>query len=254
MKRRFFILFIILIGCYKTKAQQVINVESRKYDVQDSGYHGDIEFSFNLIRNQNEVIALGNKIFLQRNLGINTYLFINDFNFVQANQTNLDYNTYQHFRYKRSISEWLNGEAFAQSQFNEQMGIKFRGLLGAGPRMRVIYADSMKVFISPMWMYEYEETTREEAKKVKNRLNLYISFLYFKEKNFNFDVVIYYQPDLINFSDFRLLSEVRADLYLTRKLLFRLSLSQNYNSMPPPNIPFNTLNMRNSLLYRFKAI
>lgn len=232
-------------------AQQVINVESRKYDQRDSSLHGDLEFSLSVIKNQNQLLVFGNKFFLQKNVDVNTYLFLNEFNFVQANQTNLDYNSYQHFRYKRNINPWLNGEAFVQTQFNQQMGIEFRGLLAGGPRIRLLYADSMKLFIAPMWMYEYEETTLEDEKNVKNRLNLYTSFSYFKEKNFSFDLVVYYQPDFINLKDFRLLSEIRADMQLTSKMNYRVSFSQNYNTNPPPFVPANSINLRNSLIYRF---
>lgn len=233
------------------QCQQVINIESKQYDNKDTVWHGNIEFLFNLLQNQNQVISIGNKFNISRTHDIHTYLFLNEFNFIRANTQNLDYNTYQHARYKRTISTWLSGEAFAQTQFNQQIGLKFRGLLGAGPRMRLMYSDSMKVFVGPMWMYEYEETTEAAARNVHNRLSLYVSFLYFKEKNFNFDIVAYYQPDLVEFSNYRLMSEIKAQWLITRKLGFRFSLSQNYNSVPPPGIPNNLLNIKNSFVYNF---
>jgi putative salt-induced outer membrane protein YdiY len=245
------ILFSLLVLALEIKAQQVINIESKQYDSRDSGWHGNIDFSFNLIQNTNQVISTGNKINLMQVQALNTVLFVNEFNFVRANSENLDYNSYQHLRFKRYIKPFLSGEAFAQTQFNQQIGLKFRGLLGAGPRIRLFYADSMKIFVGPMWMYEYEQTTDESLKNVKNRLSLYFSFLYFKEKHFNFDFVSYYQPDLIDFSDFRLSSELKAEWLITKKLSFKFSFSQTYNSHPPANNPNNILNIRNSFSYRF---
>jgi hypothetical protein len=241
-------LLIISLGI---KAQQVINIESKQYDSRDSGWHGNLEFAFNLIQNSNQVISTGNKLNLIHHTADNTLLFLNEFNFVRANNSNLDYNAYQHIRLKHYIKPSLSGEAFAQTQFNQQIGLKFRGLLGAGPRIRLFYADSMKVFIGPMWMYEYEQTTDESLKNVKNRLSLYLSFLYFKERHFNFDIVCYYQPYLIDFSDFRFSSELKAEWLITRKLSFKFSLSQSYNSLPAANNPNNLLNVRNSFSYRF---
>jgi len=246
-----FLLFILFLIAVQTSAQQVINIESKKYDNRDTGWHGNMEFLFSLIQNQNQIISLGNKFNIGINKDIHSYLFVNEFNFVQANSQNLDYNSYQHLRYKRAIEPWLSGEAFLQTQFNQQIGLKFRGLLGAGPRFRLFYDDSMKVFVGPMWMYEYEKTTDENTKNIKNRLSLYASFLYFKEKNFNFDFVMYYQPDLINFYDFRLMSEFKAEWLITKKLGFKFTLTQSYNSVPPSGIPNNILNVRNSFLYRF---
>lgn len=243
--------FCTLIIVLKVKAQQVINIESKQYDAKDTSWHGDIDFAFNLIQNQNQVIAIGNKVNLSHSKNIHTYLFVNEFNFIRANTQNLDYNTYQHLRYKRSIQPWLSGEAFAQTQFNQQIGLKFRGLMGAGPRIRLFYSDSMKVFLGPMWMYEYEQTTDESAKNVRNRMSLYLSFQYYRDKHFNFDVVAYYQPDLIDFSDFRLMSEIKAELGITKKLGFRFSFTQNYNSKPPPGIPNNLLYVKNGFLYKF---
>lgn len=232
-------------------AQQVINFESRYYDTQDSGWHGNLEFLFNLVSNQNQVLTLGNKFNLQYTRDINTYLFINEINFVRANAQNLESNSYQHLRYKKYINPILSGEAYAQTQTNQQIGLKFRGLLGAGPRFRVYDNDSIKIYISPKWLYSYEETTDELARNVRNRLSLYLAFLYYKEKNFSFDFVCYYQPDIIDFSDFMLLTELKAEWLVTKKLAFRFSLSQNYNSKPPPGIPNNAVNVRNSFLYRF---
>jgi hypothetical protein len=109
----------------------------------------------------------------------------------------------------------------------------------------------MKIFTGAMWMYEYEKTTDELVNNVKNRMSLYLSFLYFKEKHFNLDLVCYYQPDLIDFGDFRVLTELKAEWYITQKLSFRFGLIQNYNSLPAKGFPNNTLNVRNAFGYRF---
>lgn len=233
------------------QAQQVINIETKRYDNRDSSWHGDVELNFNYIQNRNTLINIGNKFNLILKRDVNTYLFISEFNFLQSNSKNLDYAAYQHLRFKREIKPWLSGEAFAQSQFNQQIGLNFRGLLGAGPRLRVFYEDSMKLFIGPMWMYEYESTTDNDAKNVHNRMSLYLSFLYFKTKNFNFDFVAYYQPDLIDFSNFRFSSEAKVEMLFTNRLAFKFSISQNYNSYPPPGIPKNIANIRNAFIYKF---
>ncbi|MDZ4666318.1 MAG: hypothetical protein SGJ00_00395 [bacterium] len=60
-------------------------------------------------------------------------------------------------QYDSRDSGWHGNVDFAQTQFNQQIGLKYRGLLGAGPRIRLFYADSMKIFVGPMWMYEYEQ-------------------------------------------------------------------------------------------------
>jgi hypothetical protein len=251
--KRILIFIIIYFGLnlIKIQAQQVINFESRKYDTRDTGWHGNLELIFNLVQNQNQILTLGNKFQLEHKRDVNTYLFLNEFNFVRANTQNLEYNSYQHLRYKKQLKDWLSGEAYAQTQFNQQIGLKFRGLLGAGPRFRLYDNDSIKVFISPKWLYTYEETTDELARNVRNRFSLYASFIYYKERNFNFDLVLYYQPDVIDFSDFLVLSEIKAEWLITQKLAFRFSLGQNYNSKPPPGIPNNAINARNSFLYRF---
>jgi len=232
-------------------AQQVVNIESKRYDSRDSALHGEVELLFNLIQNQNRIINFGNKVQVSRHRQENTLLFLAEFNFLQSNNKNLDYNAFQHIRFKRELKPWLSGEAFAQTQFNQQLGLKFRGLLGAGPRIRLIYQDSIKVFIGPMWMYEYERTTDETARNVHNRLSFYLSFLYFKSKNFSFDLVTYYQPDMIDLSNFRFSSEAKLSLQFTQQLAFRLSYSQNYQSVTPSGVPNNFTTIRNSFLYKF---
>lgn len=249
--KKILIFCFYLISILDLNAQQVINIETKRYDTRDSSWHGDVELNFNYIQNRNTVVNFGNKLNFILKRDVNTYLFLSDFNFLQSNSRNLDYASYQHFRFKRELKPWLSGEAFAQTQFNQQIGLNFRGLLGAGPRFRLFFEDSMKMFLGPMWMYEYESTTDTEAKNVHNRLSLYLSFLYFKTRNFNFDLVAYYQPDLIDFSNFRFSSEAKVEMHFTNHLSFRFSISQNYNSIPPPNIPKNIANVRNAFVYKF---
>lgn len=250
MKHILGILILVFITFF-VQAQQVVNIESKRYDSRDSALHGEAELLFTFIQNQNRIINFGNKLNFTRVRQENTLLFLAEFNFLQSNNKNLDYNAYQHIRFKRELKPWLSGEAFAQTQFNQQIGLKFRGLLGAGPRIRVFYEDSMKLFVGPMWMYEYERTTDEYARNVHNRMSLYVSFLYFKSSSYNFDVVCYYQPDLIDFSNYRFSSEARLQLKFNEHLSFRISYSQNFQSHPPSSIPNNISTIRNSFVYKF---
>lgn len=244
------LVFYVLFGLNQlVLAQQVINIESKRYDRLDSGWHGIAELNFNYLQNQNQIINAGNKLDVMYVKDIQTYLFINDINFIRLNNTNLDYNTYQHFRYKRQIKDWLHGEAFAQTQFNQQFGLNFRGLLGAGPRIRLMNADSVKIFIGPMWMYEYEVEKPNNTQVVTNRLSFYFSVLFLKNHNFTVNILGYYQPDLANFADFRISSDLRLEFKINRKYAFRSSASQSYDSKPPPNIPNNFINLKNSFVY-----
>ncbi|MFN4082857.1 MAG: DUF481 domain-containing protein [Bacteroidia bacterium] len=232
-----------------TLAQQVINIESKRYDRLDSGWHGSSEFNLSYIQNQNKILSTGTKQDIMFIEGINTYLFINDLNFIRVNEKNLDYSTYQHLRYKRTIKPWLHGEAFGQTQFNQQLGLNFRGLLGAGPRIRLVQNDSIKVFVGPMWMYEYEVERPNKRQVVTNRLSLYISALLIKKDLLNINLLGYYQPDVANPKDFRILTELRFDFRITKYLSFRFAGSQTYDSDPPPGIPNNFLNIRNGIVY-----
>lgn len=243
------LLYLFCLNTTFTWAQQVINIESRRYDRLDSGWHGTAEFNLNYLQNQNKIITAGNKVDVMYVEGINTYLFINDINFIRVNQKNLDYNTYQHLRYKRTIKPWLHGEAFAQTQFNQQLGLNFRGLLGAGPRFRLMQNDSFKIFLGTMWMYEYEVENPDKKQVVTNRLSIYLSFLLVKHGIVNINLLGYYQPDAANAKDYRLLTELRLDFTITKALAFRFAGTQSFDSAPPPGIPNNFINLRNAIVY-----
>jgi len=247
-------LFAILSGFFFMNilhAQQVVNVESRRYNLRDTSMQGNVQLNLEYFKNTNTYINIGNTLDLMWKRNLNTYLLINEFNFLQSNTKNLNYNSYQHFRLKRDLNEWLCGEAFVQTQFNQQLGLNFRGLIGAGPRIRIVEKDSLKLFLGPMWMYEYENTTDDSKKNVHNRLSLYLSGTFYKTGQFGIDGVCYYQPDIINTSDYRLLSEIKLEFYFSQNLKFRFSISQNYQSNPPSQIPAQTTNIRNAFVYRF---
>jgi len=249
LKNLYFIIFYLFSTF--ANAQVVVNIESRRLDSRDSGWHGTTEVLFNYSQNTNKVITGGNRTNVIYKKDINSYLFINEYNIIRANNLNFTNNAYQHARYSRKISEILSGEAFAQTQFNQQLGFNFRGLLGAGPRVRLIYEDSIKVFLGPMWMYEHEIIRGTNETNTANRLSTYLSLVLYRWYDVNLDWMIYYQPNLANYDDYRLSAEARLEWKVKSNWLFRLVLTHLYDTDPPKGIPKNISNIRNSLVYSF---
>lgn len=64
-------------------------------------------------------------------------------------------------------------------------------------------------------------------------------------------MITYYQPDILNFSDYRFSAQGIFEIRLTEKLSYLLSLNYIHDAVPPKGIRNTYYNFRNGLRYRF---
>jgi len=231
-------------------AQQVINIEGKRFEDPKPGWQGNVEFNFNLVQVQNQIVQGGNKFSIVHHDSLRNWMFVNDLNLVRANGQNLLNNGYQHLRYVSIKDSIIRPEAYAQTQFNQQMDIEFRFITGAGYRFRVVKKKKFFCYAGTSMMYEYERNPGIDPQhNIRN--NTYLSLDFKEIKQLPFSVVVYYQPNIINTDDYRIATDIRFLFLNETHFSFKIDLQYVYDTYPPPGIQRDFYNITNAITYSF---
>ncbi len=223
-----------------TYAQTIINAEALNSETDSSIYA--LAFAYdgtqgNLTMNQ---IGLSPNIILLRSR--NEYKLLGGYSFLSEQGENIMNSGYIHLRHNFKISERLKTLAFYQVQFNEVLLLNQRQLFGLGLRYRLIDKDSLSYDISAGPMREYEMldgASLEPGETIATsftRASIVSSFSWEAGKNFSIHHVLYYQPYLSDFSDFRLLNDLNFVVSLSKYFSLVTAVTTRYDNLPPSTL------------------
>lgn len=246
----FFVYCFVSVVITKVGAQ-VVNIENRRMDDKRQGWTGQGEFSYTYIENQtvfSNLNARTNFMYAQK---LHKIMFINDFSFIQSADEDFENRGYQHIRYNYQKTDRLTYEAYAQIQFNQQMHLYPRYIVGGGPRFKIHAEDSIKVYCGTSIFFEHEQLRNPTESNTNERLNFYLALNFFKIPGVTVDFLAMYQPRLVKPSDRRIQTELRLDFPISKMLQFRLAVSMFNDSKPPEGVPQTFTNVRNGILFNF---
>ena len=131
--------------------------------------------------------------------------------------------------------------------------MNLRTLIGGGYRFRLFEkGDSYQGRLGLGVFYSREEIndTGNTVDEV-NRLNSYFTFLYKIKEGLNFLTTSYYQPDVDQFSDYRLLEQLSLEFNLAKGLLYFVTIDISYDSDPVVGLEKNDTSYKSGIKYRF---
>jgi len=149
--------------------------------------------------------------------------------------------TFFHFRNIWHRTETYSWEAFTQFESNEFTRLKLRALAGGGIRWPVLHNDSTAVYIGLGVLRSKEKLdsaplVTDAGTTYNNRLSTYMVYKHTISKHSRLTNTLYYQPDLSEASDYRMLEQFGLQMDITENLSFRLSLDIAHDSYPPQQI------------------
>lgn len=240
-------LFILHIG-----NAQIVNVESLRRTTDTSKWSGSTSLDLGLIQNTRSIFRLANRIRLQYNTEKNLYLFINDINLQKIDENSFVNRGIQHFRYNREVTKNIKLESFAQSQYDAVSNIKFRGLVGIGPRFKLSKNKKFRYYLGTLMMYEYEEATDNSIAILRDvRNSSYFSCSLFPLEHLSIVSTTYYQPMIKQFSDFRISNETSIAFNILENLALKTTFIYNFDTDPILNIPKTQYELMNGIIYSF---
>ncbi len=99
-------------------------------------------------------------------------------------------------------------------------------------------------------MFEYQESVDkliiERNHRTSNYLSMTLEFERFEIKN-----TTYYQPNMKEMQDYRILSQSDLLIKLTDNLKFKTGFNYRYDTRPFPGVPKTTYYLSNGILFEF---
>lgn len=244
---------------------QVVNTEKLR-SAGEEGWLAEAGLDFGLTRNKaGQTLRLGSRLRVEYDTEKSRWMLLGAYNLTQFRNVedpgsvprNFANNAFGHLRYNYLANDWLTWEVFTQLQHDEIQQINNRLLSGTGPRVKLLRTDSSQLYFGLLYMYEHEastdfietpeETLEKDVSLFDHRLSTYLSGGFQITETFNINHVTYFQPNLEDFSDFRVSSETSFSLKISEKLAFRTYFQLVYDRRPPIPVPNLMYTLNNGL-------
>jgi len=160
--------------------------------------------------------------------------------------------TFAHLRYNYEFADWIWGEAFAQAQSDQFQRLKLRNLVGVGPRVRALHADTFDVFVGTAYMLERDVIAvapgaTDAHDFVIARWSNYVTAHWDVDPRVTLATTMYVQPQFTDFSNARVLSETLFVFKVTPILNASVSGTVRYDSAPPSQVKDTDAEIKNTL-------
>jgi len=245
------ILLLIVVSASLLQSQ-VVNIESRRMRSDTIGWLGSAEGSFQLAKNVETIYDLGAKLHFQYKQKNYLWLLLSEYRVIKGGDDQFVNSAFGHIRYNQKITkEFLRWEAFGQIQYNGVLDVGLRGLLGTGPRIKIVDTDKFRMYAASLYMYEYEENVDKTIIFQKHRMSSYLTFT-IDLGRVELVNTTYYQPNLKKITkDYRVQSQSDLRIDITDELKFVTGFTYKYDSEPFPDIPKITYYLSNGILFEF---
>jgi len=248
-KKRIFGLFVLLMPFLGSG--QVVNIESKRIITDTTGWSGGFGLSSSFIQNKKQLFSFGSKAHVQwKPTRKNLFLLVGEYGLTKGSQNVFQDYGFGHFRYTKRLNKRFALESFAQAQYNKANSLRYRGLLGAGPRYELVSSNTWKVFVATLFMLE-RDVAVDGAFFEGGRLSAYVSFTYSPNKLFQIVNTTYYQPRINVPSDYRISGETKMMWKIHKSLKFVTSYYYSYDEFPPEGAPKQNIRLNNGLKFTF---
>jgi hypothetical protein len=252
MRIRFFLFFALMLFASRDAVfSQIMNIEQERIKTDTTGWEGKAKLSFVYMKNDKELFSGGAYIHLQYKTKKSLFLLLTDYNVTKTSGEDFENAGVEHFRYNYKIKDWLTAEAFTQAQFNKLLKVKFRWLVGAGPRLKLVQTKPFRMYLGALYMFEYETLDDTNVYNKDHRLSSYLSFTLKLRDNLSIINTTYYQPKFSNFKDYRISSQTNLKIGITKHFAFEVSYIYYIDKFPALGVPNETHYFSNALVFDF---
>ena len=247
-------LFLLII-VHNFTYGQLVNIENQRIQSDSLRTITIIDLQYSYQNNNDEELSLVNfsatHQYKTKNLK-DYFLLLGNIDYSLANGEQLSNSGLIHFRYNRKLNKKLKIEAFIQYLYNKILGIESRSLIGVGPRYKINKSDKTVFYVGSLLMQEFEKTSDNLNTLSYQRLSNYLSLsVKNSAKTIEFTSVVYYQPNINLWKDYRLSSQASLAFNITSKVQFVNSINYGYDSYAPSNVSKKNIILSNGLKMYF---
>ncbi len=227
------VILILLRGLSLPGNAQIVNIENQRLSFSDTvRWRGNIQSSLFYKNYSSVFFNFDNRAYLSFRRKQNLWMLNGNYAMTRASGHDYENQYFLHLRYNRTMTKNLTGEVFSQIQQNKILGVRNRYLAGLGPRFEC-KRGFITLFIGSLYMYEYELATENSLPAwTKNRNSSYLSFCLKLNPAVSLVATNYYQPNLGNFHDYRIMGQYRLLVLMTKKLSLKIETNLLYDSQP----------------------
>lgn len=242
---------------WATVQAQIVNIEAMRGATGDSaGTHGIVDGQFYLGGAQNVLLRTYGAANVRKSIGNETFYGMASGTWstrVGGDKLLFESNAFLHGRYNLELQPRFTLEAFFQYQRDRPLRIAQRYNAGFGARIKTIKAKGWEIYWSPLLMGEFDLEEKTGVLNYALRMSTYVSSEVQLSDRTRWNTVVYYQPDLLRWADFRMVFNTRIQTRLTRRLQWVTSGFVNYDAFPADyaGVPAFTFGTTTGLSYRF---
>ncbi len=137
-------------------------------------------------------------------------------------------NTFIHIRFARKLTTLLAVELFIQSNEKPLEKIEERNLIGAGIRI-----SPLKDLRLGIGLFDENEKRINLNERNTTRLNTYLNYLLKISENTSLNSLIYFQPDIDDFSEIRSLLRLGLKVKALKNFFININYEYAHDSSPP---------------------
>lgn len=161
-----------------------------------------------------------------------------------------------HVRHIIGRSTRLSPEAFAQINYDKSRNLDFRGLVGAGLRVRVYSGVRGRASLGAAWMYEHEKLdlptgSIHAVETDHHRLSSFLTVSLTPREGVALASTTYAQPRFDAFDDIRVLSQSRLSVQVLGPLTLDVTFDLSYDADPPDDTESLDTYLRTGIGIRF---
>lgn len=246
-------LYLITIGLFSSfSVHSIVNIEKVDVDSKAGPFQGELDFKISG--------ASGNSDNFSSSLGsrfqwndISTQFVVFKYNYAKSFDVTSKDSTFMHYRFIVNPKSFITTEYFLQAEDNEFKLLNLRTLIGGGYRFRLFEQGDLYQGRLGLGVFYSREENNDVDNTIDetNRFNGYFTFLYKIKKGLNFLTTSYYQPDVDQFSDYRLLEQLSLEFNLAKSLLYFVTIDISYDSDPVVGLKKNDTSYKSGIKYRF---
>ena len=137
-------------------------------------------------------------------------------------------NTFLHLRFARKISSLIAAEFFIQTNEKPLEKIEERNLIGIGLRLSPI--KNLRLGVG---LFDENEKRINLDERNTVRANTYLNYLFNISNNTSINTLIYFQPDVEDFSEIRSLLRLSLKVKATDNFFININYEYVHDSSPP---------------------
>jgi putative salt-induced outer membrane protein YdiY len=253
---RLFLLTFVSLAALERPAHAQVNIEAVRKQLDTTDFGARLRLSLTAYAGNTKGVVYGASGLIGGRLGKNLMFASASSDYSKLGGETTVQKSFTHLRHNYElIQQWLWWEEFAQSETDRFRRIQFRGLLGTGPRYRVLKdKEWLELFVGNSYMLEYTEVDPPESATepaVVHRLNNYLAVALRPDDRVLLGSIFYYQPRFDEITDAHVLSVSSVEFKVTELLRSRMDLTVRYESHPPTGVERTDMEFKSSLEFKF---